>query len=166
MNNLASELSDLEDYAQAEGCYRESLALSQELGDTSGEARTLNNLAVLLEALERVDEAIGLYHQAAELFQQLGDAPREVRTLTNLVRFSWKMRREEPGCTAFLRAWALARKRGDQEWLAKLYELRGDWVMLEQSNHSLAQRWYHCAVSASKDELMHRTIAEKLSLIG
>ncbi len=74
-----------QEWAEAERCYRESLAIKERLGDAAGAARTCNQLAILAENSGRPDEAEGWYKRALELNERVQPgSPLHARYLNNL----------------------------------------------------------------------------------
>lgn len=72
------------DYQKATLLYEESLALSREMGDRSGAARTLANLANIANATGENQRAIGLYEESLAFFQALGETRSLANVLTSL----------------------------------------------------------------------------------
>jgi tetratricopeptide (TPR) repeat protein len=59
------------DWAEAERCYRESLAIKERMDDTAGTARTCNQLAMVAKNTSRFTEAEGWYKRALELIEKI-----------------------------------------------------------------------------------------------
>ncbi len=72
------------DPAASEALYRESLALSESVGDDLGVATASNDLGELARARGDFDEAHALYSRALELWRTLGDATGVCRAAHNL----------------------------------------------------------------------------------
>ncbi|MGB4872055.1 MAG: tetratricopeptide repeat protein, partial [Candidatus Promineifilaceae bacterium] len=64
--------------------HEQSLAISQEVGDQLGKARTLNNLGVVAASLGQYEQAIAYYEQSLAIRQRIGDQEGEGNTLGNL----------------------------------------------------------------------------------
>ncbi len=60
------------------------LDLFKELGDRTGESKTLNNIGVVYESLGNYPAAIKQYEQSLAITRELGDRATEAATLTNI----------------------------------------------------------------------------------
>lgn len=80
----------------AEDSYRKSLAISVQLDDSAGQARTLVQLGNLYyDSLDRPEEAAAFYRHAAEKYAETGDQAHEGQARTNLGATLCKLRRYE-----------------------------------------------------------------------
>jgi predicted ATPase len=64
--------------------FEAALALRRELGDRTGEARTLGNLGALYRVLGRMEEALSHYEASLARHREIGDRPQQARVLCNL----------------------------------------------------------------------------------
>jgi tetratricopeptide (TPR) repeat protein len=71
-------------WAEAERCYRESLALKERMGDAAGAARTSNQIAIVAEGAGRPTEAAGWYQRAIAIAEQMNDDKGLATMLNNL----------------------------------------------------------------------------------
>ena len=70
-HQLGMVAEEQKEWAEAERCYRESLALEEGLGNVEGAARTCNQLADVASQAGRPNEAEGWYKRALELYEQV-----------------------------------------------------------------------------------------------
>jgi tetratricopeptide (TPR) repeat protein len=123
-------------------CYRNSLALAQDLGDAYGSARIYNNLGVIAEKREQYKEAIAQYRQCLEIVRALGDGHREVTTLINLCTLYEKLQQSEEAEPLFSRAWGIAQDREYLDHLTSLCMLQGDIAFQHLECIIQAGDWY------------------------
>jgi hypothetical protein len=64
---------DRGELGEAERWYRESLGITERLGDDRGRAITLSGLGSLAESRGQSSEAVALYRQAEQIFERIGD---------------------------------------------------------------------------------------------
>ncbi|MFZ1315403.1 tetratricopeptide repeat protein [Methanothrix sp.] len=81
LDRLAYLRFQLGDYPESRRLYNESLKIWQDLGERSGEARTLHNLGSLAKASNDYPEARRLYNESLKIWQDLGERSGEARTL-------------------------------------------------------------------------------------
>jgi len=79
---LARVAQEQKEWAEAERCYRESLAIEEQLGNATGAAKTCNQLAIVASGAGRPVEAEGWYRRAIELKAQV--EPRSSSHATSL----------------------------------------------------------------------------------
>ncbi|MEE8586207.1 MAG: tetratricopeptide repeat protein, partial [Acidobacteriota bacterium] len=60
---------------EAEGWYRKSLQINEELGDRPGLARSFHQLGIVEQKRGRLDEAEGWYRKSLQILEELGDRP-------------------------------------------------------------------------------------------
>ena len=84
LDRLAYLRFQLGDYPESRRLYNESLKIWQDLGERSGEARTLHALGSLAEASGDYPEARRLYNESLKISQDQGDRRGEARTLRDL----------------------------------------------------------------------------------
>lgn len=72
------------EYARAHTCYLEALAIAQQSGYWTGEAKTSNNLSRLAGKQGRFDESVTYARQAARLYRQIGDLSMTASVQVNL----------------------------------------------------------------------------------
>jgi tetratricopeptide (TPR) repeat protein len=82
-------------YEASEQAYRQSLAISVQENDPSGQADTLNQLGALYGRMDRDEEAVALYKQAAEIKIRDGDLSKEGKVRSNLAGVLLNLRRYE-----------------------------------------------------------------------
>ncbi|MCC7224075.1 MAG: tetratricopeptide repeat protein [Chitinophagales bacterium] len=71
-------------YATALDYLKKSLAISQEIGDRSGEGRTLNNISQIYKVRGDYDTALGYLKKSLAIMQEIGDRSGEGVTLNNI----------------------------------------------------------------------------------
>ncbi|PZV14547.1 MAG: hypothetical protein DCF20_12950 [Pseudanabaena sp.] len=64
--------------------YQQSLAITKQIGDRNGEARSLNNLGLAYNNLGQYQKAIDFYQQSLAIRKQIGDRNGEGRSINNL----------------------------------------------------------------------------------
>ena len=84
LGRAAAIAGDQGDYDDARRMFRESLAIAEQLGDTTIEARSLRGLGILASNQSEFAEAEKLFTQALEHFRALGDQPGIARSLNDL----------------------------------------------------------------------------------
>ena len=72
------------DYETALKYIQQSLAITQEIGDKSGEGRTLNNISQIYDARGDYETALKYLQQSLAIQQEIGDKSGEGRTLNNI----------------------------------------------------------------------------------
>ncbi len=84
LDRLAYLRFQLGDYPESRRLYNESLRIWQDLGERSGEARTLHALGTLAQTSGDYPEARRLYNESLKISQDLGERSYEAGTLHNL----------------------------------------------------------------------------------
>jgi tetratricopeptide (TPR) repeat protein len=74
---LGRVAEEAKDWAEAERCYKESLAIKERIGDAAGAATTCNQLAIVAVGAGRPDEAERWFKRAIELDEAMGN-PKEI----------------------------------------------------------------------------------------
>jgi tetratricopeptide (TPR) repeat protein len=104
--------------AEAEGLYRESLALEERLGNVAGIARTKHQLGMLAQAQGRHAEAEGLYRESLALKERLGDVAGIARTKHELGMLAQDQGRYPEAEGLYRESLALAERLGYVEGIA------------------------------------------------
>ncbi|NEP79598.1 MAG: CHAT domain-containing protein, partial [Okeania sp. SIO3B3] len=71
-------------YEQALSYFQQSLKISQEIGDRSGEGANLNNIGAVYKSLGKYEESLSYYHQSLEITQEVGNRSGEGTNLNNI----------------------------------------------------------------------------------
>ncbi|WP_353572127.1 tetratricopeptide repeat protein [Candidatus Albibeggiatoa sp. nov. BB20] len=77
-------LDNLGNYDKALDYYEQSLLIQQEIGDRSGEGRTLNNISQIYSARGEYETALGYLKQSLKIFREAGNRSEEGTTLNNI----------------------------------------------------------------------------------
>ena len=85
----------LKQYDKAIELFEHSLAINEELGDTSMQSKTCSNLGVCLSRHGQHDRAVACLKHAWAVYQQLGDGVDQVRAAKALGRALWARARAE-----------------------------------------------------------------------
>ena len=70
-HQLGRVAQEQKEWAEAEHCYRESLALEEQQGNAAGATKTCNQLAIVAEGAGRPFEAEGWFKRALELYEEV-----------------------------------------------------------------------------------------------
>ena len=144
----------------AETCYRNSLLVSQDLGDPQGIARSHNNLGVLYETLKQFDKAIDHYRKCVAIVREVEDGYEEVTTLINICTLYaselMQLAEIEP---YFERAWKIAEDRQYTEHLVSLSMLKGD-IAFQYGRFREAYQW--CANGCRYAVQLNTTILDRV----
>ena len=148
LHQMAYLMNSLGDYAQAQDYYQQSLAISREIGDRSGEGTTLNNLATTAHALGDYASALDYLQQSLAIQREIGDKKGEGKTLNNLSQI-YDSRGDYATALDYLQqSLAIRREIGDKSGegttlnnLSQIFKARGDYATaLDYLQQSLAIR--------------------------
>ncbi|MGI2905035.1 tetratricopeptide repeat protein [Tolypothrix sp. VBCCA 56010] len=81
LHNLGYLYDDLGKIDEAIALYKQSLEITERIGNLQGKAATLHCLAIIYANRGDVDEAIALYKQSLEIFERIGDVQGKAATL-------------------------------------------------------------------------------------
>ena len=84
LNQIGVQYFHLGQYDTALDLLQQSLAITQQIGDKSGEGSTLNNMGEISRMRGDYDNALDFLKQSLAITQQIGDKSGEGRTLNNL----------------------------------------------------------------------------------
>ncbi len=84
LNELANFLDSISEYRKAIDYYEQSLAISREIGDRSGEGGSLNNLGLTYRSLGEYRKAIEYHEQSLNISREMGNRLSEGNGLINL----------------------------------------------------------------------------------
>jgi tetratricopeptide (TPR) repeat protein len=141
LNFTGLQYDYLGDYATALSFYEQSLAISQEIGDKSGEGTTLNNMATTAYARGDYDTALTYLHQSLAISQEIGDVAGLCATLFNMGHIHWQNEAQAEAVRAWVTVYQLASQINLAQVLQALEGLAGQlglpgglqgWVALAQ----------------------------------
>ncbi|WP_433269194.1 BTAD domain-containing putative transcriptional regulator [Actinosynnema sp. CS-041913] len=84
LNDVGYRAAKLGDYARAEACCAEALALNKELGHREGEAATSDSLGFIAHHHGRDTDAVRHYHHTLDLYRELDNSYEEASVLRHL----------------------------------------------------------------------------------
>ncbi|RKT52868.1 AfsR/SARP family transcriptional regulator [Saccharothrix australiensis] len=84
LNDVGYRAAKLGDYARAEECCAEALALNRELGHRDGEAATSDSLGYIAHRHGRSADALRHYHHALDVYRELDNSYEEASVLRHL----------------------------------------------------------------------------------
>jgi tetratricopeptide (TPR) repeat protein len=111
---LGNVYSDLGEKQKALEYYTQALAISQALGDRSGEATSLNNIGKVHDDLGEKQKALEYYTQALAIIRAVGDRDGEATTLNNIGKVYSDLGENQKALEYYTQALALRRVVGDR----------------------------------------------------
>ncbi len=84
LGQTGKQYHHLANYDTALDFLQQSLKISQEIGDKSGEGTTLNNISQIFDARGDYDSALDFLQQSLKISQEIGDKSGEGTTLNNM----------------------------------------------------------------------------------
>jgi len=132
-------------YEEALARYEESLAISREVGDRSGEGTTLNNIGEVFRLLSRHEDALARYEESLAILREVGNRKMEGTTLNNIGLVYESQGRYEEALARYEESLAIFREVGDRSgegttlWnLGRAEESRDPVLALEHLSASVA----------------------------
>ncbi len=137
-------------YDEAETYHRESLALSQELGDTIGVARALGNLGVV--ALGRGDSDLAVVHleQSLALARESGDRVLVATALNDLGNVAYGRNELDQAEALYQESLALRRQTGSISEIARSLNNLGS-VAFNRGDFDRASQFYRESLALYRD---------------
>lgn len=126
------------DTAAARSFLKESLAISREVGDSSGTARTLNYLALLAIEIEKYKTARVCYKKSLTIFRELDDLWGVAWTLNNFGELSRRLGNDSQARMMVEEALAIRRQLGEQTGVAQSVMYLG-LIAQDQGDHASAR---------------------------
>ena len=138
----------LGDYDRALGYLERSLAISQEIGDRSGEGATLNNISTIYHARSDSNRALEYLQRSLAISQEIEDRSGESTTLNNIAQIYHARGDYGRALEQLKRSLTISREIGDRSEegaalnnISQIYDARGDYGRaLEYLKRSLAIR--------------------------
>jgi len=103
LSDLGYAHTVLNDLEQARARFERSLAISQDLGDPSGEAASLNNIGAVLEREGRFLQAQEYYERSLEIQGQVGNVAEMAKAMNNVAGILYLQERFDESLPAFQR---------------------------------------------------------------
>ncbi|MCP4117626.1 MAG: tetratricopeptide repeat protein [Desulfobacteraceae bacterium] len=145
---IGKQYFHLGDYDTALEHLKKSLAITQEIGDKSGEGTTLNNISQIYDARGDYDTALEYLKKSLAITQEVGDKSGEGTTLNNISQI-FKARGDYDTALEYLKkSLAIQQEIGDKSGegttlnnISQIFKARGDYdTALEYLKKSLAIR--------------------------
>jgi len=148
LNLLGKQYHALGDYETALKYYQQSLAISREIGDRSGEGTTLNNIAGIYRARGDYKTALDYLQQSLAILREIGDRSGEGTTLNNISQIYDARGDYETALDYLQQSLAISREIRDRRGegvtlnnIAGIYDALGDYeTALDYLQQSLAIR--------------------------
>ena len=110
LNNLAYLIYSLGDNLQALEYYQQSLLISREIGDKSGEGATLNNMATIAHARGDYATALDYLEKSLAIQQEIGDAAGMCATLFNMGHIHRQNAEQDESMRLWVKAYGIAKQ--------------------------------------------------------
>jgi predicted ATPase/class 3 adenylate cyclase/DNA-binding CsgD family transcriptional regulator len=162
LDNLGLFLLNLGEYDRCEQCYRESLALSQELGDTKLIASCLARVALITSTRGNYAAANTMYKESLEVLRKTGDRPLIAIVTCNWARVAIQQGEYIRARTLAEESLALAREHG---YVSGVPEALNRLVEVSLFQGDLAQAYALAEESLRTDESGFQK-NDTLSLLG
>ena len=124
----------LGDYDTAFSYLKQSLEISQEIGDKSGEGATLNNISQVYKARGDYDTALSYLKQSLEISQEIGDKSGEGATLNNISQVYYARGDYDTALSYLKQSLEIRQEIGDKSGegttlnnISQVYKARGDY---------------------------------------
>jgi CHAT domain-containing protein/Tfp pilus assembly protein PilF len=95
--------------------YNQSLLISREVGDRSGEAATLTNIGAVYNSISQPQEALKYYNQSLLISREVGDRSGEAATLTNIGAVYSNISQPQEALKYYNQALPITREVGDRD---------------------------------------------------
>jgi tetratricopeptide (TPR) repeat protein len=134
------------DYVKALSYLKQSLAISQQIGDKAGEGTALNNISQVFKAQGDYETALSYLKQSLAIRQQIGDKAGEGTTLNNISQIYDARGDYETALSYLKQSLAIWQQIGDKSGegttlnnISQIYDARGDYeTALSYLKQSLA----------------------------
>ena len=146
LNQTGKQYFHLGDYSTALEYLKLSLSIQQEIGDKSGEGRTLNNISGIFKARGEYDTALEYLKRSLLITQAIGDKAGEGVTLNNIGKIFQARGDYAPALEYLKRSLSIMQEIGDKVGegktlnnIGEIYLLRGEYdTALEYQKRSLS----------------------------
>ncbi|MCP4420640.1 MAG: CHAT domain-containing protein [Chloroflexi bacterium] len=115
----------LGNYGTALTYLEQSLKISREIGDKSGEGTTLNNMATTAHARGDYETALTYLEQSLKIRREIGDTAGLCVTLFNMGHIHWQNEQQQEAMSAWTTTYTLAKPMGLANVLQALESLAG-----------------------------------------
>ena len=113
----------LGNFSRALPLFEQSLTISQEIGDKSGEGTTLNNISGIYRARGDYETALSYLEQSLTIQKEIGDAAGLCATLFNMGHIYWENEEQQAARQAWIAVYQLAQPMGLAQALDALTNL-------------------------------------------
>jgi tetratricopeptide (TPR) repeat protein len=100
LNQTGKQLHHIGQYTDALRYLEQSLKISQEIGDRSGEGTTLNNISQIYDARGDYETALRYLEQSLKISQEIGDVAGLCATLFNMGHIFWQNEQQQEAVQA------------------------------------------------------------------
>ena len=138
LGNLASLQGN---YEEAREFYKQSLEITERLGDQSGRATSLHNLGILAQDQGNYEEARGLYEQSLQIRERLGDQQGRASSLHQLGMIAQDQGKYEEARELYEQSQEIFEQLGNQSGRASSLHQLG-MIAQDQGNYEEARELY------------------------
>ncbi len=119
LNDMATVISDMGDFAGAKKMYEESLAVCREIGDKAMEAGDLRNIGIVLKTQGDLVGAKKMYEQAVAIFREIGNKKGVAEALNNIAVILRNQGDLTGAARMYAESLAVSRQIGDKDGVAR-----------------------------------------------
>jgi tetratricopeptide (TPR) repeat protein len=164
-HELGNHLLFLGEFATAEECFRESLAVAEELGFCGGIAASYHHLAMVAERRGSLQEAAEWCRRSLAILEEVRDDGGMINSYNLLGAIAYRQRAMDEAVEWFRKSLAISEETGDRLGVAMAYHNLG---MAAQSRGSLDEAfdWFQKALAINEELGDTVEVARTISVIG
>ncbi|MCI5133309.1 MAG: tetratricopeptide repeat protein, partial [Candidatus Electrothrix sp. EH2] len=134
LGQTGKQLLHIGSYGTALNYLKQSLEMSREIGDKSGQGATLNNISQIYDARGNYETALNYLKQSLEIMQEIGDKSGQGTTLNNISQIYDAQGDYETALNYLKQSLEIRREIGDKSGqgttlnnISQIFKVRGDY---------------------------------------